>query len=41
MKTKGRFITVEGIEGMGKSTHLGFIREWLTARGVQIGRAHV
>ncbi|MDE2090490.1 MAG: dTMP kinase [Gammaproteobacteria bacterium] len=35
MKTKGRFITVEGTEGMGKSTHLDFIREWLTAHGVR------
>ena len=29
----GRFITVEGVEGAGKSTHLPFIRELLTDAG--------
>jgi dTMP kinase len=30
----GCFITLEGIDGAGKSTHLGFIRDWLAARDI-------
>ena len=30
---RGRFITVEGIDGAGKSTHLPFVRELLERRG--------
>jgi dTMP kinase len=30
---RGRFITVEGIEGVGKSTNLEFVRRWLTGKG--------
>lgn len=30
---QGRFITVEGIEGVGKSTHCGYLKALLEARG--------
>jgi dTMP kinase len=33
---RGRFVTVEGIEGAGKSTHLGFIRSFLEAAGRRV-----
>ena len=30
---RGRFITVEGIDGAGKSSHIEWLREYLTAQG--------
>ena len=30
----GRFITVEGTEGVGKSTNIAFIKEWLQKQGI-------
>lgn len=34
--TRGRFITLEGMDGAGKSTHLTWIPAFLQARGVQV-----
>ena len=35
-KTPGRFITVEGIDGAGKSSHIEWLREYLTAAGKSV-----
>lgn len=35
-KSVGKFITIEGTEGVGKSTNLGFVRDWLNARGKHV-----
>lgn len=32
----GRFITIEGTEGVGKSTNIAFIRQWLEARDIEL-----
>lgn len=36
MATRGRFITLEGIDGAGKSTHLGWLERRLAAAGVEV-----
>jgi dTMP kinase len=36
MSTRGRFVTVEGIDGAGKSSHLDFLRDAIAARGVEV-----
>lgn len=33
---RGRFITVEGVDGAGKSTHLGFVADWLRRQGHEV-----
>lgn len=33
---RGKFLTIEGTEGVGKSTNLAFVRDWLTAKGVEV-----
>lgn len=38
MIKRGRFITLEGGEGVGKSTNLGFVAEWLEAQGLEVVR---
>ncbi len=36
MTLPGRFITLEGVDGAGKSTHLGFVADRLRARGHEV-----
>jgi dTMP kinase len=36
VSTPGSFITLEGVDGAGKSTHLGFIADWLRGHGKQV-----
>lgn len=36
MIERGKFLTVEGIDGAGKSTHIDFIADFLAARGRQV-----
>lgn len=38
MTTRGRFITLEGGEGVGKSTNLDFVWRWLDAAGLEVVR---
>jgi dTMP kinase len=35
-KQRGRFVTLEGIEGVGKTTHMKFVCERLRARGLKV-----
>ncbi|KUJ89563.1 MAG: thymidylate kinase [Halomonas sp. 54_146] len=38
MTKRGRFITLEGGEGVGKSTNVGFVAELLEAQGLEVVR---
>lgn len=33
---RGKFITLEGVDGAGKSTHLDFVANWLRGRGHEV-----
>lgn len=33
---RGKFITIEGTEGVGKSTNLAFVRDWLAGKGIEV-----
>lgn len=33
---RGKFLTIEGTEGVGKSTNLSFVADWLRARGIEV-----
>ena len=34
--TRGRFITLEGVEGVGKTTNIEFLREILEQKGIDV-----
>jgi dTMP kinase len=36
MSVYGKFITLEGVDGAGKSTHLSFIADWLRRHGHEV-----
>lgn len=33
---KGKFLTIEGTEGVGKSTNLAYVHDWLLAQGLEV-----
>ncbi len=35
-KSKGKFITFEGVDGAGKSSHIAFVSDWLRQRGIEV-----
>lgn len=36
MKIPGKFITLEGVDGAGKSTHLGFVADWVRQQAAEL-----
>nr|WP_163502837.1 dTMP kinase [Halomonas socia] len=39
MQQRGRFITLEGGEGVGKTTNMAWVCDWLSARGIEVVRS--
>ncbi|MFN7219810.1 MAG: dTMP kinase [Burkholderiales bacterium] len=35
-KSKGKFITFEGVDGAGKSSHIAFVSDWLRQHGMEV-----
>ena len=33
---RGKFLSIEGTEGVGKTTNLVFVRDWLQAKGIEV-----
>ncbi len=33
---RGKFLTIEGTEGVGKSTNLAYVQNWLSERGIDV-----
>ncbi len=33
---RGKFLTIEGTEGVGKSTNLAYVKTWLETRGIEV-----
>lgn len=36
MSVPGKFITLDGVDGAGKSTHLGYVADWLRGQGREV-----
>lgn len=36
VQERGKFLTIEGTEGVGKSTNLAYVKTWLETRGIEV-----
>lgn len=36
VQLRGKFLTLEGTEGVGKSTNLAYVKTWLETRGIEV-----